>query len=108
MPKHNTRTCVSSALSHFDRPILALSALALVVPALAPSLLSWDVRRTAFSAENTPVLALPGRFNFSERYSGVGSKENNKSVVFSDMPAMTSRNMEECNKARENESAHHK
>lgn len=102
MLKHNTHTCVSSALSHFDRPILALSALALVAPALAPSLLSWDVCRTAFSAENTPVLVLPGRFNFSERYSGVGSKENKVLAIFSDMPVMMSRKMAECNKAREN------
>ena len=65
--------------------------LALSAPALAAAELSFlfsDPRRVTLSATNAPPLDLRSFLMFSERYSGLGSKENGMlpDTPLSDMP----------------------
>jgi hypothetical protein len=66
--------------------MLALSALALAAAEL--SFLFSEPRRVALSATNAPPLDLRSFLMFSERYSGLGSKENGRlsGTPLSDMP----------------------
>ena len=66
--------------------MLALSALALAAAEL--SFLFSDPRRVTLSATKAPPLDLRSFLMFSERYSGLGSKENGMlpDTPLSDMP----------------------
>jgi hypothetical protein len=66
-------TWISSALSHFVRPMLALSAFALAAPEL--SFFISEAGRAALSAAITLLLDLRSFLMFSDKYSGLGSKE---------------------------------